>query len=247
MALHRLLFDAANPAESANVGAYLRDANGDLLTSTLVGGDQALDVNIVQTVALTVSATDLDIRDLAFATDSVDVSGSAVSITGSVAVTATDLDIRDLAFATDSVDVSGSEVSLDAATLAALENITVSATDLDIRNLVFADDKVDVSGSSVSISGTVTTQDIYNTAVSSASESISTSGALVTSVLSNREMLWVYNNGTKAVFLGASGVTTGNGFPIYPGAILEGKFGAAVALHAVAQSGTQDVRILQAS
>lgn len=50
-----------------------------------------------------VSATDLDIRDLAFATDKVDVSGSSVSITGSVTVTATDLDIRDLNFATDSV------------------------------------------------------------------------------------------------------------------------------------------------
>lgn len=75
-------------------------------------------------------------------------------INTSLAVTATDLDIRDLAFATDKVDVSGSEVSLDAATLAALENITVSATDLDIRDLAFATDKVDVSGSSVTVSAT---------------------------------------------------------------------------------------------
>lgn len=67
-------------------------------------------------------------------------------------ILATDLDIRDLVFATDKVDVSGSEVSLDAATLAALENITVSATDLDIRDLAFATDKVDVTGSEVSLS-----------------------------------------------------------------------------------------------
>jgi hypothetical protein len=85
--------------------------------------------------SVTVSATDLDIRDLAFATDSVDVSGSSVT------VSATDLDIRDLAFATDSVDVSGSSV-------------TVSATDLDIRDLAFATDSVDVSGSSVTVSAT---------------------------------------------------------------------------------------------
>lgn len=63
-----------------------------------------------------VSATDLDIRDLSSATDS-------------VTVVATDLDIRDLAFATDKVDVSGSSV-------------TATATDLDIRDLSAAQDSV---------------------------------------------------------------------------------------------------------
>lgn len=100
--------------------------------------------------SITVDATNLDIRDLVFATDKVDVTGSDITAT----VSATDLDIRDLAFATDKVDVSGSEVSLDAATLAALENVTVSATDLDIRDLAFATDKVDVSGSAVTVSAT---------------------------------------------------------------------------------------------
>lgn len=111
--------------------------------------------------SLTVDGVDFDIRDLAFATDKVDVSGSEVSLDATtlaalenITVSATDLDIRDLAFATDKVDVSGSEVSLDATTLAALENITVSATDLDIRDLAFATDKVDVSGSEVSLDAT---------------------------------------------------------------------------------------------
>ena len=76
-------------------------------------------------ITATVSGTDIDIRDLVFATDKVDVSGSSVT------VTAADLDIRDLAFATDSVDVSGSSVTA-----------TVSATDLDIRDLVAATDSV---------------------------------------------------------------------------------------------------------
>lgn len=82
-----------------------------------------------------VTATDLDIRDLNSATDS-------------VTVVASDLDVRDLAFATDKVDASGSEVSLDAATLAALESIsventvTVQATDLDIRDLSSVTDSV---------------------------------------------------------------------------------------------------------
>lgn len=93
--------------------------------------------------SLTVDAINLDIRDLAFATDKVDVTGSDITAT----VSATDLDIRDLVFATDKVDVSGSAV-------------TVSATDLDIRNLVFATDKVDVSGSAVTAVVTATNLDI---------------------------------------------------------------------------------------
>jgi hypothetical protein len=76
-------------------------------------------------VTATVSATDLDIRDLLFATDKVDVSGSSVT------VSATDLDVRDLVFATDKVDVSGSDITA-----------TVSATDLDIRDLVAVTDSV---------------------------------------------------------------------------------------------------------
>jgi hypothetical protein len=54
--------------------------------------------------AVPVSATNLDIRDLTFAADKADVSGSSVT------VTATNLDIRDLTFAADKVDTSGSSV-----------------------------------------------------------------------------------------------------------------------------------------
>jgi hypothetical protein len=172
IAKERLIFDTSNISESDKVGSFILSASGTVITHTTEGGKEALDVNIAN-ASVVVSATNLDIRDLAFATDKVDVSGSSVSISGDVNVTqgtspwvvsATNLDIRDLAFATDKVDVSGSTVELGATTLAALETITVdqgtspwvvSATNLDIRDLAFATDKVDVSGSSVSISGDV--------------------------------------------------------------------------------------------
>lgn len=109
--------------------------------------------------SVTVSATDLDVRDLSFASDSVDVSGSSVT------VSATDLDIRDLAFATDKVDVSGSAI-----------DAVVTASDLDIRDLVFATDKVDVSGSSVTVGAT----DLDIRDLSFASDSIDVSGSSVT-------------------------------------------------------------------
>lgn len=105
------------------------------------------------TAPLTVQATDLDTRDLTFATDKVDVSNSVVALDSATlaalenttvtvsnfpatqTVQATNLDIRDLVFATDKVDVTGSTVSLDAAALAALENITVNVSnEVEVSN-----------------------------------------------------------------------------------------------------------------
>jgi hypothetical protein len=123
---------------------------------------QQLTVNPDGSINTTVSATNLDIRDLSAATDNVAISdgtdtlavnadGSINSVIsdggGSITVDASNLDIRDLAFATDKVDVSGSSV-------------TVSATDLDIRDLAFATDKVDVTGSDVTATVTATNLDI---------------------------------------------------------------------------------------
>lgn len=119
--------DANTIADSSNVGAYVRSDDGTLITHHTVGADEGLDVYLLNT-SITVTATDLDIRDLSFATDSVDVSGSEVSLDAatlaaletvtvlqgtdpwvigdggnSITVDAVDLDIRDLTAATDSV------------------------------------------------------------------------------------------------------------------------------------------------
>lgn len=130
-----------------NSSLPVRTENAGDIASKIVDANipsQGLTVNLDGSVnvtdnggSLTVDANNLDIRDLAFASDKVDVSGSLVT------VSATDLDIRDLAFASDKVDVSGSSITA-----------TVSATNLDIRDLVFATDKVDVSGSSITVSST---------------------------------------------------------------------------------------------
>lgn len=129
----KLVFDTTDANNTDNVGAYLRSSNGTLITHTTVSGKEALDVNVANTV--TVSATDLDIRDLAFATDSVDVSGSEVS-----------LDATTLA-ALESITVQ------NGAGVAAVNiqdggnSITVDATDLDIRNLDYSQDNMAIKGS----------------------------------------------------------------------------------------------------
>lgn len=109
----QLILDTSALAESDNVGAYLRSADGTLLTHTDVGGKKSLDVNVANSV--TVTATDLDIRNLAFATDKVDASGSVVALDAptlaaleNITVSATDFDIRNLDYSQDNVAIKGS-------------------------------------------------------------------------------------------------------------------------------------------
>jgi hypothetical protein len=133
--------DATTPTQKLKV-----NVDGSIDTNFATGskiiitdGTEDLEINADGSLNAVVTAVDLDVRDLVFATDKVDVSGSTI--------TATDLDIRDLVFATDKVDVSGSTVA-------------VTAVDLDVRDLVFATDKVDVTGSDVTATVTATDLDI---------------------------------------------------------------------------------------
>jgi hypothetical protein len=50
LTLDQLVFDPTGPSEGANVGAFLRDSAGNLITSTLVSTHQALDVNVVSPI-----------------------------------------------------------------------------------------------------------------------------------------------------------------------------------------------------
>ena len=107
-------------------------------------------------MSVTATATDLDIRDLVNASDSVSayqVSGASWSVNvGTVTVTATDLDTRDLVNATDSI--SAYQVSGASWSVSVLGTVPVSATDLDIRDLTNATDSVRVyqlSGAAFSV------------------------------------------------------------------------------------------------
>ena len=252
--LDELIFDPSNPDDGANVGATLRGADGTVIGNTA----DALKVDIG-------SVADLDIRDLAFATDKVDVTGSEVSLDAAtlaalenttvtianaeveisndagnpIPMSATDLDIRDLTFATDKVDASGSEVSLDAATLAALESVTVTATDLDIRDLAFATDSVDVSGSSVNIGGKSSGQ--YK-----ATSVTSTAAQIDASPLASRKNITIQNLGTKDIWIGFdSSVTATNGTKVPRGGSADFDWSDSLSVFAITSSGTADVRLLE--
>jgi hypothetical protein len=139
-----LIFDASNPSESDNVGAFIRGASGEIVTSSLVSGKQALDANIVNSV--TVQATDFDIRDLNSAQDSVTaIQGTSPWVVGdgggSLTVDAVDLDIRNLSAAQDNIAISD---GTDTLAVNADGSINVNATVTDAAN--YAEDAAHASG-----------------------------------------------------------------------------------------------------
>lgn len=91
LSLERLLFDPTDAASGPNVGSFVRaGSDGDLVSSTNVGGKEGLDVNVINSITATVSATDLDIRDLSHTQDSVKIGDGtdflAINVDGSINV-----------------------------------------------------------------------------------------------------------------------------------------------------------------
>lgn len=149
----KLVYDATDGGDV--VGSFLKASDGTLLTHTDVGGKKSLDVNVANTISI--SATDLDIRDLDASQDNVAISDGtdtlAINADGSInsVVSATDLDIRDLSHTQDSVKIGdGTDFLAIAAdgSIAVTDNggsLTVDATDLDIRDLSHAQDNVAIA------------------------------------------------------------------------------------------------------
>lgn len=301
----RLVFDttsAGSIADSDSVGAFVRAADGTLITTTTVSGKDGLDVNLIN-ASVEVTATNLDIRDLAAATDSVaawvsDGAGNAITSTAGAldvnikspitidvsldytndsvtayqgtspwVVSATNLDIRDLTSASDSVAaVQSGTWTIDSIT----NPVTVTATNLDIRDLAAATDSVsswtkDGAGNTigsvsdslkVNVTNTISTSDaaLANFAIDNEANTLDvadTAENICTSVLANRKYLFVYNDCNRIVYVGKSGVTAANGFPLSPGSVLELRAGAAVDIEFVGQTGASGanakVRTMQLS
>lgn len=211
----------------------------DLYTSTTVAADIGLDVYLIN-ASLAVTATDFDIRDLAFATDKVDVSGSTIlGITNdvniadggnSITVDAVDFDIRDLAAATDSVaswtnDGAGNAIGSTTGSL----NVHVTGSDpLTINDSALADTAIAHSQQSAAAADTA--EDT------------------VDSILANRKYLFLQNSGNKDIFIGGAGVLITTGFPISPGSYVELRAGAAVDVQFASKATTgSDLRALELS
>lgn len=99
----------------------------------------------------------------------------------------------------------------------------------------------------VTQSGTWTTRREVGATIASSAVSVgSTATTLVTSSATRRSV-GIYNNGSVTVFVGPSGVTTSNGFPVLPGGALFVDEGATAELRGIVSTGTCDVRVVTES
>lgn len=83
------------------------------------------------------------------------------------------------------------------------------------------------------------------TTVLCGARSVATSAtALPASALAARRELWIYNNGAAIIYLGPAGVTTSNGFPLFPNQSVSLAVGALV-IYGIVAAGTVEARILE--
>lgn len=245
--LDRLVFDASVPDNGANVGAYLRDSAGALLTSTLNGAAQSLDVNITGSVGTGVYDEDtahvsgdkgqfiMAVRndaDASLTSTDGDYSPIAVDEFGRVKVLA-DLDVDfDYVYAEDAAHASG---DLGVYQLAVIQGtLAASAADGDYGSM-----KTDLLGRLwMNRSG--------QSAAYGATSVAATATDIIATDLANRIKVIVQNVSNKDVYIGSNAsVTTANGIRLSAGSSIELEVGPGVNLHGIASSGTADIRYFE--
>lgn len=158
---------------------------------TITDGTDSLAINTDGSLNATVNATDLDIRNLVFATDKADVSGSEVSLSSTTLAALESVTVQNGAGASavniqdggNSITVDGT-VELGSTTLAALESTTVQngsgAAAVNIQD----------GGNSITVDGSVTVSstdlDIRNLVF--ASDKVDVSGSNVTATVSATDL-----------------------------------------------------------
>lgn len=106
---------------------------------------------------------------------------------------------------------------------------------------------VNIASSSLTVNAD---DSLANTAIENTATLVSaTAVKVVSSALANRKWLYLANEGNKTLFFGKTGVTTANGFPLYPGMQQEYRIGAAVAPQIIGDAGAtyEDLRVMELS
>lgn len=245
----RLIYLTSDATGSDNVGAFMKaGSDGDPISSTNIGGKEALDVNIV-------GGADSGI----FAEDSAHSSGDKGQF-----ILVVRNDTQGTLAGTD-----GDYAPLQVDSVGRLRVIT----DVDLLGDLNGDDDVDsedplkvgtraVTGplGQVSASGDkanmisdryrrLYTLDTANIAVLASQQDVDNAGEvqLAASALSGRRKLFIQNlSNSQDIYIGATGVTTADGFQIRRGSTWEFALGADVSFYAVGPSATvADVRLLE--
>lgn len=201
------------------VAAEIDVTNGfeKLEDSAHVSGDVGAYVLAVRQDTLSASCADGDYGS--FKIDSVGRLWTAAVVSGDVA--------DDAADSGNPLKVGSRAVSGALAAVSATGDRADMISDLYRR--VWVNDQPNVSGSNAAVSVDTTAGGV----------------ALFASPLAGRKKVEVQNLGNKAIFVGFGTVTAANGIRVAAGGTYTTSLGADLALKAIAESGSQDTRVLQ--
>lgn len=100
-------------------------------------------------------------------------------------------------------------------------------------------------------SGTIDVDDgLADTAIENTTTAVSTAAVnIVTSALALRKYVALANEGNKDLYFGKTGVTTANGFPLYPGMQQVWRIGPSVTAQMIGGTGasSEDLRVMELS
>jgi hypothetical protein len=235
----KLVFDpAATLDEQDNAGAFLRAADGLLVTQTTFGSTNRLDVNLLAEHTLGVAAAGGDKGIPAYAVDNLgNYAMLKVNAAGELLV-----DIQMISGSDKREDDAAASLDVGSYVLSVRQDVLGSTTSLSGDFQSFKTDSLGalwIRPSAVSPAP--------NTAFTAAAISVgATVGgtALWASPLTDRVKVQIQNNGNKPIFVGPSGVTVASGQRVDPGAAWEVEAGPAIALYAIA-SAAVDVRVFE--
>jgi hypothetical protein len=243
----KLVFEPAAAADTDNVGAYLRSADGTLLTHTTVAGKKGLDVNVINT-SLDVTATNLDIRDLSHTQDNVAIAQGGntlvVNADGSINVKA-DIDVVNGAEKEeDSAHVSG---SIGQYVLAVRQDTLAPSTSADGD---YASFKVNQDGAlwvQLADNLVVIKPPTFTNWLVTQNTVDTTAELVVAADLTDRRKIIIQNvSSNRTVFLGQTNtVTSANGLRLSAGSAIELELAAGTAIYAIANAAGADLRIAE--
>jgi hypothetical protein len=247
MGKSRILVDATTPANGDSIAAYLTDSAGTLLTSTLNGSDQALDINITNGVYA---------EDSAHTTGDVGFAMWAVRNDAGTALAGTDGDY--IPFSTDSsgnLRVAGTFMSdAEFAEDSAHTTGDTGSHSLAVRH--------DTAGSQVSADGDYASMQqtadgylralgISETAILQQTISVATTATqLPAANLANRKHLTIQNVGGGLIYIGSSTVTAAGataGLVLSNGGTYEADAGPDVDIYGITTGSAKDVAIVELS
>lgn len=265
-----LVFDPTETAASSNVGAYVRaGSDGDLIASQTIAAQEWLNTAAAlfdgsgNAISSTGGALDVNFASGTVALAS-EYAEDAAHTTGDTGQFVMSVRVDDLT-AVPAGALAGTELDYQALITDASGALYVAGTNFDIRDLTAVSDSVaaylsDSAGNGINSTGgsldvNVTNSididdDLANVAIANTATAVSTTAVnIVSSALSGRKHLFLANLGNKVLYFGTTGVTTANGFPMFPREKIAARIGPSVAPQIIGEAGasSEDLRVMELS